>query len=311
MNTHALLDQHPSVQALSIGTTNRVNDTKAAHHTRVINARPFTTASAVLAAHKGGRKDAKCTRIEVTRNEANINAAAVAAANQSGKFSVSATTKLAAKRGLPQQQPPAAAASSPALPPVTKPVVVPVARLTKPNSTVSSAPSSFDATSSHADSYSDYDCSCCHPRKAASSVVSYSTAAVNSRRSTAPTAVSATHSVPLSAYDNMTSISERIARQKKDRKAGEEKSRVSAAPSGLTGSMTSSKLRDLESQLEVERRQRMHTEEELAQIKARQELLLSKLSPEEREEVRRIAAEQAAASRRVTTKSEASGASRR
>lgn len=55
--------------------------------------------------------------------------------------------------------------------------------------------------------------------------------------------------------------------------------------------MTSSKLRALEDELEEERRQRRKTEEELQSIKARQEMLLSRLSDKDREEVRRLASQ--------------------
>jgi len=323
MNTQALLDQHPSVQALTIGN-NKVNPTKAAMHQRTINARPFTTASAVLAAHKGSRKDAKGAHVEVVRHEANIRAAAVAAAaaaaaNKSGTgggFKVTATTKLAEKRGLPAK-PAAPAGSDSKLPPVNRPPSRSSSSAAKPGkktagdrdevaSLVSSAPSSFEPTSSRAASYSDYSCSCCHPRKAPSSVVTYSTGVADSKRSTAPSAFSST-SVPLSAYENMTSISERIAKQKAaaggSGGAGRAKpSSRSGAASSLTGSMTSTKLRALESELAAEREHRRHTEEELAEIKARQDVLLSRLSDKERDEVRRLAAQVREESSRVSDK---------
>jgi hypothetical protein len=297
MNTHQLLDQHPSVQALNIAN-NAVDGAKVATHRRNINARPFTTASAVLAAHKGGLKDEKNKRVTVVRNENNISAAAVAAAaDRSEKFKVTATTKLASVKGLPSKSVP--------LPPLVPSAPTAAAARDdddKPKgsarSLVSSAPSSFDASSSHARSYSDYSCSCCHPRKTLSSKCSYSSAAVNSKHSTAPSAFSST-SVPASAYENMSSISERMAKMRGDKHVtvqshagGGKGDRDSKAPSALTGSMTSSKLRDLESELEQERKQRKHTEEELASIKARQELLLSKLSDKDREDVRKLVAAQ-------------------
>ena len=318
MNTHALLDHHPSVQALTIGN-NKVNPAKAAMHQRTINSRPFTTASAVIAAHKGGRKDAKGAHVEVVRNEANIKAAAVAAAAAArggGGFKVTATTKLAEKRGLPSRTAPGGSAP---LPPVNRPPSAAGSGASKTRhgskskapaedddrvSLVSSAASSFNPTSSHAVSYSDYSCSCCHPRKAPSSVVSFSTGVADSKRSTAPSAFSST-SVPLSAYENMTSISERIAKQRSAAggasKAAKPSSRSGVA-SSLTGSMTSTKLRALENELAAEREHRRHTEDELAEIKARQDVLLSRLSDKEREEVRRVAAQVRDESSRVSDK---------
>lgn len=298
MNTHKLLDQHPSVQALNIATGG-INPNKAAMHSQRINARPFTTASAVLAAHKGGRKDAKGTRLTVERNEDNIRAAAVAAqaarATSGGNFRVTATTKLAEKRGLPVAAPPVE------LPSVRPPPSENVKNLTRSKdetaSLVSSRPSSFAANSSHADSYSDYSCSCCHPKKTPSTTVAVSSRAAMSKAtgSVAPSAFSST-SVPLSAYENMTSISERIAKQQHGSGGAPRLPRSNAGASSLTGSMTSSKLKLLEDELAQERQHRIMTEKELKEIKARQELLLSRLTEEEREEVRKAAA--AASSRK-------------
>lgn len=299
MNTHQLLDNHPSVQALNI-TTGKVNPAKAQMHARVINARGFTTTSAVEAAHKGAAKDCKGQKVVVVRHEENITAALQA------KMEAAARAKKAASQPKAAQMPPevVAAASQPELPPIGKPpkhggaqrAPAPAgSRSKKPGlsrASLVSSVESFDATSSRADSYTEYTCSCCHPR-AASSVGPVSSSACTSqgRRSTAPSSVMTTGSVPLSAYENMSSISERIAKQR-SKKAVPSQSGIATTltvETRRTGdSMTSSKLRVLENELSAEREQRKRTEHELEEIKLRQQQLLSRLSANDQAKVAEI-----------------------
>ena len=125
------------------------------------------------------------------------------------------------------------------------PNIVTVLPPRKQPSLVSTVFSYSDEGCSHAESFSMYSCSCCHV-KAPSSVASAATSA---------------SLAGLSAYDNMTSVSQRKPNNP---------------------SVTSSVLDDLRDELQSERVQRLETQKMLAEIKAKQDYLLQKLSPTDR-----------------------------
>lgn len=145
------------------------------------------------------------------------------------------------------------------------PKVVTVLPPRQPPSLVSTVFSYSDEGCSHAESFSMYSCSCCHV-KPPSSVAS------------AATSASLAH---LSAYENMTSVSQRKANNP---------------------SVTSSVIEDLREELESERMQRLETQKMLADIKSKQEYLIQKLSPTERANLEKMMAEPSEVGSRVSAK---------
>jgi hypothetical protein len=253
MNSNQLLGDHASVQALNIITT-QVNPQKVAYHNRSINHRGFTTTSAVNAFQKGGSRFPKGQIVQATRNENNIRAAAVAA-SQAKRMPIPVNkrpapmdptvSEVALLRALQ--------ADAPAVPqPEDMTRLTPQALARKRRNTPSLVTSvaSFTPRTSQASSYTEYSCSCCNPRPR--SVAS----------STAPSRLSSA-SASASAYDHMTSVSQRIG--------------GSVAPS----SVNTGKLRQLEEELVKERADRQRTQKELSAIRERQTLLMSRLSEAE------------------------------
>lgn len=261
MQTHRLLDEHPSVQDLTI-VNDRLNPVKATMHQRQIAANNFTFSDAVNWKARGAAP-ARGQTVVVVKNDVNLRQAAIA--NRKPPTPAVKAKHLEALPPIADVEEKKSQASSLAHSSCKH------KRTTdhkhKTPSLVDSV-ASVNANSSRASSYSEYTCSCCNPRP--TSTVSGSQASKSSQRSKSESCFSS------SAYENMTSISERIEKE-------ERKSKSHSSASQAT-SVNSTKLRRLEEALTHEREGRLQTQDELAKIRERQELLLSRLSETERAE---------------------------
>ena len=270
MNQQQLLQLHPSVQDLAIAApAGATNPNKAHFHKLVINSGPLHQPSDSGLKKKRVAKD---QTVKIVKNEANLLLAAQCRSDV-GKFQVTNTAtndKSMASAGknlgssltgsnkkkhdqanddkLPPLPP--ASTSSGSVPKVVggnnnKQPCCEHKHNKRPTSGITASIVSVDDGGSEAESFSMYSCSCCHVRPG------------SSRNSN------------FSEYEHMTSISQRPSNHP-------------SAVGGKAASVTSTKLRSLESELNKEREDRERTQKELELIKQRQNFLLSRLTEEER-----------------------------
>ncbi len=289
MNQQNILQQHPSVQDLSILAPGAaVNPSKAHFHSLVINSGPLHQPSDSGVKKKQVPKD---QTVKVIKNEANLMAAALCRSDV-GKFKVtntatnnSSSSSAVKKPGDSGDTKRSGASSTGAdkLPPIgsagktlssavaggtgAPPTVgnnttgakagdsgaKPPCGHQRPPSTITTSVVSVKDAASDAESFSMYSCSCCNVRPASSRNSNYS------------------------EYENMTSVSQRPSNH---------------PSAGKAASVTSSKLRTLESELNRERVDREKTQKELELIKQRQNFLLSRLTEEEREKLANLMKQQ-------------------
>lgn len=250
MDSRAILAEHPSVQDLDI-KCQRVNSAKVAYHTRRINQGPLVTD-----APRNSKKEAKDQTTKVVRHEANLIAAANRPRSEVKAFIPKKTPTPAAAEVKAVESKKPEKTQTQGLPPIAS----------KPRSTLTSV-LSFEG--SDAESFSVYSCSCCQ--------IGPPSSVPTGRLTPVPSVVTNSKcSVSASAYDNMTSISQRIENHH------HHSQRKGNGGSGSAVSVASTKLRELESQLQKEREDRKRTQEELKLIQERQQQLMAKLSDRER-----------------------------
>lgn len=315
MNGQSVLQMHPSVQDLTIDTF-KVNPAKAHYHSLVINNTPLHAPSDIVVARKPkklamlpnnsnnnkkdqtkaatpadsiGSKSRGLNEVQVVRNEENLRLAALARmvpsevnvppAGQLPPVVPKKQSTLKSKQSTNKSElngsttGGSAALNAETLRELEAKTALAEAKKLgedglshehRPSSLVTSKVS-FEATD--AESFSVYSCSCCHA-KPLSSHLRPSTSASSKK------AASLRHSIrsatPLSQYENMTSVSQRPSNH----------------PS--QASVTSTKLRTLEAELIRERESRQKTLSDLEAVRKRQQLLLSKLTPAEREQFKEL-----------------------
>ena len=293
MASRKILAEHPSVQDLAVHMSG-VNHRKVAYNNVAINAGPLTNPSNP----RNAKKEAKGQTTTVLRHEQNL----INAANRPrSNVNVGSKKPPLAPANLNKPQTPVLLAS--ALKKLHSgsqsgsKCSSKASSLKKKSSSLTAdklpalgrkAPSivtsveSFDGTD--AESYTEYSCSCCAIRPPSSVPTGRALSHV-------PSGVASSHGnytdSVLDAYDNMTSISQRIAAAKggQPNSTGAKRHHHHSKQASSIGgtSVASTKLRELESQLAKEREDRQKTQDDLKIIQDRQILLMSKLSDRERE----------------------------
>ena len=277
-DSRAILNEHPSVQDLDV-KCGRLNEMKVLRNAMMANSGPLTSGHVP----KNAKKEAKDQTTKVFKHDANL----IAAANRPRSDIVAPKPKKQpptappVKKAVPSNSGSAIAASTasrsktPSLPPVSN--TKSAGSTKKPPPSVVTSVLSYEGTD--AESFSMYSCSCCGVRPPSS--------VVSKPYSKVPSVVPSSTCDNLSAYENLTSISQRIAQ---DEKAHRSSRRHHHRKDGDgTSTVASTKLRDLETQLAQEREDRERTQQELKAIQERQLLLMSKLSDREREEFAKAA----------------------
>lgn len=255
-----VLQAHPSVQDLDIDTY-RVNPAKAHYHNLIINNGPLHAPSEHGKSSVVKKSVPKNQTVKVAKNEENLKLAALARRIPSeiaaplASLPQGVADKPSSAVGQPNKFTVRSASSSQAVRPASKGTApLPQSTTTKAALPPVPQPRRPSSTVSSAISYEASDAE-------SFSVYSCSCCHVKVPSSNASSAVHA------SDYDNLTSISQR--------------------PSNHP-SVSSSKLRVLEDELKKEREDRIKTQSELESIRVRQQFLLSKLSKEERDQLKKL-----------------------